>query len=96
MDANGTRTGSEGAAEAADRGRRRRRDSGEENVRYFMPKSGSSAERPELGQEMAGEGEALVQAFRSGQVFYTVAAWRATTEIDGSEAKIVKQAAVRT
>jgi hypothetical protein len=45
---------------------------------------------------MAGEGEALVQAFRSGQVFYTVAAWRATTEIDGSEAKIVKQAAVRT
>ena len=48
-----------------------------ETVRYFLLKSGSSSEKPELGQEMTNEGEALVQAFKSGQIFYTVVAWKA-------------------
>ena len=66
-----------------------------ENIRYFLPKPGASAEQPELGQEMASEGEALVQAFKSGQVFYTVVAWKAVPEINGNEPKIVKQALTR-
>jgi hypothetical protein len=66
-----------------------------EKVRYFLPKSGSSDENPELGQEMATEGEALIQAFKSGQMFYTVVAWRAVPEINGNEPKIVKQALSR-
>ena len=66
-----------------------------ENIRYFLPKPGGSSERPELGQEMASEGEALVQAFKSGQVFYTVVAWKAVPEINGNEPKIVKQALTR-
>lgn len=92
MDA--TRTTNETAAEtsASKNGRRRRWEMTSENVRYFLPKSGSSSEKPELGQEMAGEGEALVQAFKSGQVFYTVVAWKAVSEINGNEPKIVKQA----
>ncbi len=32
-----------------------------------------------------GEGEVLVQAFRGGQVFYTVVAWKAVPEVDGNE-----------
>ena len=75
--------------------RRRRWNMTSENVRYFLPKSGSSLEKPDLGQEMPGEGEALVKAFRDGGVFYTVVAWNAVTEIDGNEPKIVKQAAKR-
>jgi hypothetical protein len=66
-----------------------------ENIRYFLPKPGGSSEQPELGREMTSEGEALVQAFQSGQVFYTVVAWRAVPEINGNEPKIVKQALTR-
>jgi len=62
-----------------------------ERVRYFLPKAGSSSEHPELGQEVASEGEALVEAFKAGQLFYTVVAWRAAPEMNGSEAKIVKR-----
>lgn len=75
------------------RGERRRRwEMTSDNVRHFLPKTGSSSEKPELGQEMTSEGEALVQAFKSGQVFYTLVAWRAVPEINGNEPKIVKQA----
>src|SRR6185312_3913827 len=75
--------------------RRRRGEIASHDVRYFLPKPGSSEGEPALGQEMNNEGEALVQAFKSGQVFYTVAVWRAITEITGNEPKIVKQAVKR-
>ena len=76
-------------------GRRRRWEMTSENVRYFLPKAGDAEETPELGQEMASEGEALVQAFKSGQLFYTLVAWRAVPEINGNEPRIVKQALTR-
>ena len=92
----GTKTTNDSAAGAPEKnGRRRRWEMTSENVRYFSPKSGSSSEKPELGQEMASEGEALVQAFKSGQVFYTLVAWKAVPEINGNEPKIVKQALSR-
>jgi len=83
------------AANSERNGRRRRWEMTSENIRYFLPEPGGSSERPELGQEMASEGEALVQAFKSGQVFYTVVAWKAVPEINGNEPKIVKQALTR-
>jgi hypothetical protein len=75
--------------------RRRRWEMTSENVRYFLPKPGSVQEKPELGQEMASEGEALVQAFKSGEVFYTLVAWKAVPEVNGYEPRIVKQALSR-
>jgi len=95
MDAAKTVTGGAAPPEAGRNGRgerRRRWEMTSDNVRYFLPKPGSSSEKPELGQEMTNEGEALVQAFKSGQVFYTLVAWKAVTEINGNEARIVKQA----
>lgn len=90
---NGTNGGIDTSTSARDRNSRRRRvEVGLENVRYFLPKSGTSSDSPELGQEIGTEGEALVQAFKSGQVFFTVVAWRAVPEMNGSEPKIVKQA----
>jgi hypothetical protein len=71
---------------------RRRRNGNHLNLRYFLMKAGSSAVKPELGQEMASEGEALIEAFRSGQPFYTVTAWRAVPEVNGGNPVIVKQA----
>jgi hypothetical protein len=92
----GTRAANDSAANGPERsGRRRRWEMSGENIRYFLPKPGSSNDRPELGQEVESEGEALVQAFRSGQVFYTLVAWKAVPEISGNETRIVKQAAAR-
>ncbi len=95
MDA--VKTASEGTTQQSagknGRGERRRRfEMTSDNVRYFLPRSGSSSEKPELGQELTNEGEVLVQAFKSGQVFYTLVAWKAVPEIIGNEPKIVKQA----
>lgn len=71
---------------------RRRRNGSDANLRYFLIKPGSSPAKPELGQEVASEGEALIEAFRSGQPFYTVTAWKAVPEVNGGNPVIVKQA----
>jgi hypothetical protein len=71
---------------------RRRRNGNDANLRYFLIKPGSSPAKPELGQEMASEGEALIEAFRTGQPFYTVTVWKAIPEVNGGNPVIVKQA----
>ena len=71
---------------------RRRRNGNDASLRYFLIKPGSSPAKPELGQEVASEGEALIEAFKSGQPFYTVTAWKAVPEVNGGNPVIVKQA----
>jgi hypothetical protein len=76
--------------------RRRHRNGSDQNLRYFLPKSGSSPAKPELGQEMANEGEALIEALKSGQTFFTVAVWKSVPEVNGGGSPvIVKQAVVQ-
>jgi hypothetical protein len=76
--------------------RRKRRNGVDVSVRYFLPKPGSSSGLPELGQEVASEGEALIQSFKNGQPFYTLAAWKAVPEVNsGGSPVIVKQAVTR-
>lgn len=72
--------------------RRRRRQASDLNLRYFLLKPGSTGQSPELGEEVASEGEALIQSFKSGQPFYTLAAWKAVPEVNGGSPVIVKQA----
>jgi hypothetical protein len=75
--------------------RRKRRNGDDGGVRrYFLPKSGSSPATPELGQEVASEGEALIQAFRSGQPFYTLTAWKAVPEVNGGGSPMIVKEAV--
>jgi hypothetical protein len=75
--------------------RRKRRNGNETSLRYFLP-AGSSTGTPELGEEVASEGEALIQAFKTGQQFYTLAGWKAVPEVNGGGSPvIVKQAAAR-
>ena len=71
---------------------RRRRNAINAPLRYFLLKPGSSSAKPELGQELASEGEALIEAFRTGQPFYTLASWKAIPEVNGGNPVIVKQA----
>ena len=76
--------------------RRRHRNGSDPNLRYFLPKSGSSSAKPELGQEMANEGAALIEALKSGQTFFTVAVWKSVPEVNGGgNPVIVKQAVVQ-
>ena len=85
------------AQPANDRSTRRKRRNGVDvSVRYFLPKSGSSPGVPELGPEVASESEALIQSFKSGQPFYTLAVWKAVPEVNGGGSPvIVKQAVTR-
>jgi hypothetical protein len=71
---------------------RRPRQQTEEIVRYFLAKEGSSAEKPELGVEVASEGEALIKAFQSkNEVIYTLLAYKAEAEIQGGSPTLVKR-----
>jgi hypothetical protein len=81
------------AGPAADQKRgRRSRQHTEEVVRYFLAKEGSSPEKPELGVEVATEGEALIKAFQSKNgVIYTLLAYKAEAEIQGGSPTLVKR-----
>jgi hypothetical protein len=71
---------------------RRSRQQTEEVVRYFLAKEGSSPEKPELGAEVATEGEALIKAFQSKNgVIYTLLAHKAEAEIQGGSPTLVKR-----
>ena len=72
--------------------RRRKWEMTPANIRYFLPKAGSSTERPELGREFTSENEALVESFRSGQPFFTLVAWKAVPDLEDGAPKIVKEA----
>jgi hypothetical protein len=71
---------------------RRVRQQTEEIVRYFLAKDGSTAEKPELGVEVASEGEALIKAFQSKNgVIYTLLAYKAEAELQGGAPTLVKR-----
>lgn len=73
------------------RGRRPRQQT-EEVARYFLAKEGSSVEKPELGAEVASEGEALIKAFQSKNgVIYTLLAYKAEAEMQGGSPTLVKR-----
>ena len=89
-----TATAGKGNPEAERNGRaerRRRNEITADNVRYFLPKPDTTSEKPELGAEIANEGEALLEAFRSGREFFTLVVWRAVPDMSGREPKIVKE-----
>lgn len=65
MDETQKTNGAAGELTVAKNARRRRWEMTSEDIRYFLPKSGDSSEKPELGQEMATEGEALVRRART-------------------------------
>ena len=61
------------------------------------PKPARPPAKPELGTEMASEGEALIEAFKNGQQFYTLTAWKAMPKVNGKSSPIiVKQALAQT
>jgi len=71
---------------------RRPRQQTEEVVRYFLAKEGSTPEKPELGAEVASEGDALIKAFQSKNgVIYALLAYKVEAEIQGGSPTLVKR-----
>jgi hypothetical protein len=71
---------------------RRSRQGGEDVIRFFLAKEGSSAAKPELGEEIQNEAEALIKAFQSKTgVLYVLHAYRADAEIQGGSPTLVKR-----
>ena len=85
-----------GPSAGAAKTRRKRPTTDDDHIRYFLPKPGSAPDKPELGREMTNEGEALIEAFRSGQPFYALTVLKAATEVNGGGCPmIVKQTVAR-
>jgi hypothetical protein len=91
-----TASGNSGQDPAAKGGSSRRRKKNSEDVgaRFFLPKPGSSPTTPELGQEMNSEGDALIEALKSGEVFYALTVFRAVAQQNGGYPVITKQPVV--
>ena len=71
---------------------RRSRQQNEEIARYFLSKDGSSASKPELGEEASSEGEALIKAFQTKSgVIYVLHVYRAEAEMQGGSPILVKK-----
>jgi hypothetical protein len=71
---------------------RRSRQQSEEVARYFLAKEGSSPAKPELGEEVSSEGEALIKAFQSKSgVVYVLHVYKAEAEMQGGSPTLVKR-----
>jgi hypothetical protein len=86
--------GSQGPVAKESSSRRRKKNSEEVGARFFLPKPGSSLRTPELGQEMNSEGDALIEALKSGQAFFTLTVFRAIAQQNGGYPVITKQPVV--
>ena len=78
-----------GPSVAAAKAPRRRMSTHDDHVRYFLPKPGSTSDKPELGREMPSEGEALIEAFRNSQPFYALTVMKAATEVNGGGSPVI-------
>jgi hypothetical protein len=67
---------------------------GDQSIRYFLAKEESTPEKPELGEEVKCEGDAIIRSFRSNNaLFLAVAVYRADVEMTGGSPTLVKRSA---
>lgn len=88
-----TRTDS-GADKPTTRVRRPRANGGEEAnscTRYFLGKANGDG-APALDREVASEGEALVEALRSGVTYYAIQEFRVIPDFAGRRPQLKKEA----
>lgn len=89
-----TRTDSDANRPTA-RARRPRANDGEEDkrcTRYFLGKAKGDGSQPALDREVASEGEALVEALRSGVTYYAIQEFRVIPDFAGKRPQLEKEA----
>jgi len=92
--ARGIRTDS-GADKPTTRAQRTRTNGSEEDssgTRYFLAKADGDGNTPALDRELASEGEALVEALRSGVTYYAIQEFRVIPDFAGRKPQLQKEA----
>src|SRR5258707_7464034 len=87
----------EQASQPAKRQTRRQKngnESAEAGYRFFLAKHGGSAETPVFGREFSKEGEAMVEALKSGITYYTVTEWRPVPDLSGKTPQARKETVI--
>ena len=78
---------------------RRARPPGEEEsgfgARFFLSKPGTNASTLELGREFSSEGEARVEALKSGVTYYSLQEWRQVADLAGKNPELKREAVTR-
>ena len=57
-------------------------------VRFFLAKAGANGTVPSLDREIATEGEAKIEALKTGLNYYSVIEWRATADFAGKNPQV--------
>ena len=84
-----------GTDKLTNRGRRARASGSEEDnicTRYFLSKTNGDGGSPALDREVASEGEALVEALRSGVTYYAIHEFRVIPDFAGRRPQLKKEA----
>lgn len=77
---------------------RRTRQAAEEELsgaRFFLASPGSNGDALELGQEFLNEGEARVEALKSGLTYYSVREWRPVADFAGRNPELKREAVLQ-
>ena len=64
-------------------------------ARFFLSKTGTNGSSPELGRELANEGEARVEALKLGVTYYSVQEWRPVPDFAGRNPELRREAVTR-
>jgi hypothetical protein len=87
-------TRADGTDKTTNRARRTRTESGQEtneHARYFLGKADNTGPTPALDREVSSEGEALVEALRSGVTYYTLQEFRVVPDFSGRRPQLKKE-----
>lgn len=61
--------------------------------RFFLAKQGGTSSVPELGRELAGEAEAMVESLKTGLNYLVVSEWRGVADFSGRKPQLSREAA---
>jgi len=64
-----------------------------ETPRFFLAKAGSSNGIPEMGKEVPGEAEAIVESLKTGLHYFAVFEWRGVADLTGKRPQLAREAA---
>lgn len=85
---------SEESSRPNDKAMRRARPAGDEGTadsRFFLSKPGTTGGPLELGREFPTEGEARVEALKTGLTYYSVQEWRPVADFAGRNPELKRE-----
>ena len=65
---------------------------GVEGQRFFLAKSGGTHSVPELGKELPGEPEAMVESLKTGLSYFVVSEWRGVADFSSRKPQLSREA----